>query len=257
MFEPTTSQSPYMVAIPDSAARLRVFCFHEGGATAASYARWPGAFGRDILVVPIQLPGHGNRAREPRAPDRETLLGELNAHLGPALTAPYVLYGQCAGAVLAHSFARLRMNNGERMPESLIVGAVKAPHLSDEWIAEMIAWPDEALAKFLVECRTISPIVARHPKWLESALALARHYGNLIQDYHCPTSEPLSCSIHGFFGTTDDTVKDTDMQEWAKHTQAEFSTHMVPGSHLFNVEMPEEFVTELGDLLIRQARNRV
>jgi len=245
--------NPYLAAVPDPAARLRVFCFHEGGGSAASFAKWAGAFGPDVCVLPIQLPGHGHRAMEPLIPDRATLLDDLDAHLGPLLTTPYVLYAQCAGTLLAHSFARLRVAKGERMPERLIVGACKAPHVSAEWIDWALNWSDERLTQFLLDLGTISPLVAQRPQWREPVLARARYDGRLIHDYYCPVDEPLGCPIHAFSGD-DDIVTLKDIREWEHHTTAEFSAHAVPGTHLFNVDLAPHFATELGKILLRTVR---
>jgi surfactin synthase thioesterase subunit len=250
-----TDLSPYLAAVPDLTASVRIFCFHEGGGSAASFGKWTDAFGPDVSIVPIQLPGHGNRAGEPFIPDRNMLLDELNNDLGELLDKPYILYAQCAGTPLAHGLARKRMSQGERMPERLIVGACKAPHLSADWVQWALDWPDERLTQFFLELGTVSPLVAGHSKWMQPILARARYDGELIRDYYCSIDEPLGCPIDAFAGD-DDILTLQDMEQWRFHTTAEFSAHVVPGSHLFNVEMGPGFATKLGEAILQCAPPR-
>jgi surfactin synthase thioesterase subunit len=238
--------SPYLTTVPDPQAGLRLFCFHEGGATAASFARWAELFPSEVSVIPIQLPGHGNRSRESCITDRDLLLQEVNEHLGPELDAPYALYGQCMGALLAYSFTRLRIHNGESLPRCLLVGSCAAPPATS-WM-EQYADTDENLLKSLVRVGTLSPEVLSRPEWLAPALALARSDVSVVLDP--PTeSEPVPCPLHSFVGKDDFSLTAQDGEKWAALTTSEFSTDTVPGGHVFTINPSEIFITLATNLL--------
>ncbi|WP_194820229.1 thioesterase II family protein [Nocardia sp. XZ_19_385] len=241
--------TPYLTASPDPAARLRVFCFREAGGSPAPFAKWIGAFGPEISILPVHLPGYGERSAEPSIDDRDTLLYDLDTHLGPLLDAPYAIYGQCMGGLLAHGFVRTRMRKGERMPECLILGASRAPHLSSEWYETALNWPDERVIQFFIEHGSVSPIILRHPELMTPLISQTRYYLKLLSSYTCPTDEPISSPIHVFAGSNDNFVPYEIVRHWRPHTTAEFSDHIVSGSHLFHTEMNPDFAGAMSKLL--------
>jgi surfactin synthase thioesterase subunit len=251
--------SRYLTAIPDPQAKLRLFCFHEGGGTVSVFARWAGAFGPAVTVIPVELPGHGSRAQEPLITDLDVLLHELNEHLGPELMAPYALYGHCLGAMLAHAFIRLRMRNNERLPECLVIGACPAPGSYFSRAKELLDLPDDELTKWLVDVGIIPPQIASSPQLRDRASAAARCDGNLIVQYHCTSDEPVSCPVHAFIGDVDTAGPFHDIAEWAMYTTAAFTVQTVPGGHLFHLQRPEALMSELTHLFdgyVRRLQDR-
>lgn len=238
-----THPSRYLAATPDPKAALRLFCFHEGGGTASSFSAWAGAFGPDVSVVPIQLPGHGSRFREAPITDRHLLLRELNENLRDELDTPHAFYGQCMGALLAHCLASVRVSNGQRAPECLLTGGCKPPP-AQTWIRTFIDLPDEELADFLINIGTLSPELRDRPQWRAAALALGRNDGALFLDYQ-PDTPPLPCPIHTFVGEDDSSMSPDDASGWAARTSTICTTAVVPGGHLFNLTPPSEFITQM------------
>ena len=86
---------------------VRLFCLPHGGADGSVFRPWRSLVGPGIEVVPVQLPGRGNRMEEPA----ERSLVRLGKRLaGPiadrAGELPYVLFGHSVGALLAYELGR-------------------------------------------------------------------------------------------------------------------------------------------------------
>jgi surfactin synthase thioesterase subunit len=237
----------YLTVAPDPHAKLRLFCFHEGGAAASSFSAWRNSFGSDISVIPIQLPGHGNRHKETLIPERSQLIGEVNKYLRAELDAPYSFYGHCMGALLAYNLTLLRVRNNERLPECLLTGACKAPPVTSPWITQYINLPDDELASFLSSIGLLSPSILNNPERLSPALALATHDARIFAD--CQEFDPLPCPIHAFVGDADYSMSPQDNAAWATLTTEKFTTHTISGSHLFNIDPTWELIDQITRLL--------
>jgi surfactin synthase thioesterase subunit len=242
-----SSANPYLASAPDPRAKLRLFCFHQGGGSASTFAGWQNLFGPDISVVAIELPGHGYRFREELIADRAVLLNELNNHLAEELSTPYALYGQCMGGLVAYNLACLRRHHRQRLPECLFIGGTPAPPSGPE-IVSFINKSDDELCDLLREIGTLSPAVMDNPEWCASAVAIGRADGQIWVDY-TPDDEPLNRPLHAFVGDADDLIKPHHLERWRTFTASTFTAHTVPGTHSFNVRPPQELIEAMTRLL--------
>src|SRR6266545_6820743 len=107
--------------------RLRLYCFPHAGAGASCFSRWPTIFGPDMEVVPVPLPGRGNRRGERRIVDPDALLDHLFSTLGPPPWGPCVMYGHSLGALAAYALARALGGAESSSPMLVAVGACRPP----------------------------------------------------------------------------------------------------------------------------------
>src|SRR5262245_31284087 len=80
-------------------ARMRLFCFPYAGGNALNiYRSWPDYLPRDVEVCAIQLPGRGNRIREPAHTRLDALVRDVEPNIKPYLNKPFVFFGHSMGA---------------------------------------------------------------------------------------------------------------------------------------------------------------
>ena len=91
------------------AARLRLFCFHHAGGSAALYRELREELAPDIDVLPVQLPGREGRVDDVLPNRMDALVAELDEQLDTVLAAPYALYGHSMGALIAYELTRHRI----------------------------------------------------------------------------------------------------------------------------------------------------
>lgn len=230
----------YLRRAVDPASRLRLFCFHHAGGAASTFASWQKAFGPDVAVLPVQLPGREERTREPSISDLDTLVAELDEGLGPWLNMPFAFYGHSMGALIAYRLAERRAGRGSSGPVRLLVGGYPAPDSAPPLeLIERLS--DAELTRWMVAIGGTSAELLRYPEWLAPAIRLLRADLRLCGSQgSAPGRRPtgpgrtlLTCPIDAFTGSEDPLVTAEGASGWARHTLAECRVHTVPGDHFF------------------------
>lgn len=214
-------------------AVVRLFCFpHAGGAPSAFFG-WPEALSPEVEVVWVQQPGRGGRFSEEPYTSVQDTADEIAAGLTTYADAPLAFYGHSLGAVIAFEVARKLRLAGSRIPCHLFVGAARAPHL--ERIQPSLqnlsneAFIDAVHARY----SGIPTAVSDEPELMQLFLPLLRADFTAYETYTCTEERPLSCPITAFTGSEDPIVKLDAVQQWSSHTNARFTTHVLPGDHFF------------------------
>ncbi|MFJ6381753.1 thioesterase II family protein [Kitasatospora sp. NPDC092039] len=227
----------YLTRTPPPPGRLRVFCFPYAGGGASTYAGWQRQVTADVELLPVQLPGREGRMAEPRFTDLHALVAELDAELGPELDHPHVLYGHSMGALIAFALAQCRHARGARLPEALVLGGHRAPHLP----APLPDEPDIAdadLVRILDAYGGLPRILLDHPEWLAALLPIVRDDLRLCAAAHTVARTPLPVALHAFGGAADRLVTVPEVREWARYSTRESETVVVSGGHFFPREEP-------------------
>src|SRR5467141_1404547 len=86
---------------PSSRPKCRLFCFPHAGGAGSDYRKWPADFPPEIEVLPIQLPGRGNRWNEPPIERMAVLVERLASALAPRLDVPFAFFGHSMGCFVA------------------------------------------------------------------------------------------------------------------------------------------------------------
>lgn len=240
----------YLAAQGAPDARIQLFCFHQAGGGASMFARWQEALGAGVNVRPVQLPGREARASEPRFREMSALTAELDRELGPHLRRPHVLYGHSMGALVAHALVRRRWARGASLPECLLVGAARAPHLPIV-LAEATTMPDDELARRLIDLGGMSPMMLRYPDWREAAVSLVRDDLRVCASDRERDVARLPCPIQAFTGARDELVGIEDIRAWERHTAAAFAWRELPGGHFFTRDCHDQLMAMLRGLLER------
>ncbi|BCJ37369.1 hypothetical protein Athai_48720 [Actinocatenispora thailandica] len=104
-------------------ATWQLYCLPYAGAGASAFRHWPAAFGAEVEIVPVKLPGREGRYGEPLTLDPVAIADAIVADAGPR----FALYGHSLGARLGYEVARVLAERGDRLPERLFVAAGRPP----------------------------------------------------------------------------------------------------------------------------------
>lgn len=207
-----------------------IFLFPYGGGSAASYrsyaGRFPGAAGR---VVPVEIPGHGQRFEEPFARSIRECAARTLDSIDPA-GGDYILHGHCMGALLAFETIKLIEASGGRPPRFLIASGRNAPGHVNAWLRRVPGLDDRALFKELQDQGGV-------PKGLSFAmarnfLAVLRNDQAMLQDYE-PGSTPIRVPILALAGRDDDMTTAAGLADWAAFTSEFLAVEWLDGGHYF------------------------
>jgi medium-chain acyl-[acyl-carrier-protein] hydrolase len=244
MMTSTSAVSPWLVrARPNPNAALRLFCFPYAGGSAQIYRAWPQRLPPSVEVCAVQLPGRGNRLREPPFTDLDTLVRALAEALLPYLDQPFAFFGHSMGALICFELAHRLRERGSPGPIQLFVSGHRAPQLKrDEPTSYDLPEPE-----LLEELRRINGTpreVLEHPELIQLMLPLLRADFKVVQTYLYAPRAPLDTPLTAFGGLRDADVSREQMAGWREQTTAEFSLHMLPGDHFF-IQTSEALLLEV------------
>lgn len=120
---------------PPRGDRPVVFCFHHAGGSARTFQGWRKTSEADF--IPVELPGHGFRAREALCTDIRPLAARLAQAIAETVRARssgfpgFSLFGHSLGAILAFCVADELVHNWRLRPEALYVAGRHAPQDED------------------------------------------------------------------------------------------------------------------------------
>lgn len=234
-----------------SRAPLRLVCFPPAGGTAAEYRGWRAWLGDAVDIVPVDLPGRGVRLRDDPTRSLAGLAADAAEQLVPVLAGRHMFYGHSMGGLVAHAVAALRQRHGLRTPDRLLIGACPPPHAVGD-LGAVADLPDDRLATLMFAIGT-PRLLADHPHWLRTALALLRDDLRLCGTGRPPAADPLPCPIDVFAGDCDLLVDVRHAAEWARYTTAACAVHLVEGGHLFT---RDNAATQFFDLLVALVTTR-
>jgi medium-chain acyl-[acyl-carrier-protein] hydrolase len=244
MMTGTKAISPWLLpARPNPNAALRLFCFPYAGGSAQIFRSWSQRLPPSVEVCAVQLPGRGNRLREPPCTDLDTLVRTLAEALLSYLDKPFAFFGHSMGALICFELAHRLRERESPGPIQLFVSSHRAPQLDRDGPASY----DLPEPEFLEELRRINGTpreVLEHPELIQLMLPFLRADFELVQAYRYPPRPPLDTPITALGGLRDEDVSREQLAGWREQTTAQFSLHMLPGDHFF-IQTSEALLLEV------------
>lgn len=213
-------------------AEMRLFCFPYAGGGAVIYREWHKSFPQTIEVCPVQLPGHGERMKDPPFTQIKPLIEATAEALLPFFNKPFAFFGHSMGALIGYELAQLLRREKAAAPTHLFVAAHSAPHLKNRGIISYNLPHDE----FIEELRRLKGTpqqVLDHPELMELMAPLLRADFEICETYPISTAPPLDCPMIALGGIDDVEVPPDRIESWREHTTGPFSFHILPGDHFF------------------------
>jgi medium-chain acyl-[acyl-carrier-protein] hydrolase len=210
------------------AARLRLVCFPHSGAGPAAFHRWAHPLGPDIEVWSVTLPGRAARVHEPFARDWDGLTRGLADAVQARVPAPYALFGQSLGAMIAFEVGRELQRRGH-LPTHLVSSASSAP--DEREVFPVPAGDAELIAKVDARYGGIPAAVKAVPEMIDYFLPVLRADLELAASYTYTPGSPLGFPVTAFAGDKDASVPAKGLSAWRRHTRAECEVHRLGGGH--------------------------
>lgn len=217
---------------PNPHARLRLFCCHYAGGSAALFRTWQGVLPQAVEVCPVQLPGRENRIAETSLTRLPDIAARAATALRPMLDRPYAIFGHSMGALLGFELARQWRQAGAKSPAHVFVSGCRAPHTRGH-LPSTRQLPDE---EFLAEVRSLNGTPAaifEHPELLQLLLPVLRADFAAVQTYEYVAGPPLDCPMTALGGLADAQVSRAQLADWQAQTTRDFAVRMLPGDHFF------------------------
>ncbi len=243
------SQSPttpwFRALNPSKEARVRLFCFHHAGGSAALFRTWPKHLPPEIEVWPVLLPGRERRMSEPAITGLGPLCQALAQQIRPLLDRPYSLFGHSLGALLSFELTRLLVRIGVKPPTQLLVSSFYAPQLP-RIMSPIHALPDAEFLQAVEQFGGIPEEAKTYPELLQLMLPTLRADFELLETYKYRSEPALPCPISAFGGSEDPLVTEEQLAAWQAQTSGACSLQLFPGGH-FYLSDPSLLLRAIGD----------
>ena len=213
-------------------ADVRLLCFPYAGGAAQIFRAWPQLLPASVEVCPVQLPGRGNRIREPAFTNLLSLVETFAEVVRLHLDRPFAIFGHSMGATLGFELARYLGREHSLEPVHLFVSGSPAPQMPN-LNPPTYDLPEPEFIQKLRQLNGTPREVLEHPGLMELMLPILRADFELIQTYVYTDGVPLACQITAFGGLSDQEVNREQLEAWRRQTTAGFSMHMFPGDHFF------------------------
>jgi medium-chain acyl-[acyl-carrier-protein] hydrolase len=238
---------------PPGGPPLTLFCLPHAGGSALAFGRWRRALPPDVRVVPLELPGHGARFREPLVDSLDPLIAGLLREVRAAGVPRYAVFGHSLGALLAYELARALVAAGHPAPRALLVAGRNGPAepLSHRPIH---ALPDAAFVAALERLGGVPPTPAGGPGLLRAYLPALRADLRLAETYTRRPGPPAHFPIAAFAGREDPLTDPRAVLGWSRETTAAFELTLMPAGHFF-LDRPD-FTAAVSDCLRRLSGGR-
>lgn len=234
----------------DSAA-VRLLCFPHAGAGASSFNGWSRHLSQQIQVVKAQLPGREDNTKLPPFTRVDLLIAALMPHVLPLWDRPVAIYGHSMGALVAFELVRAIRRRGLRLPVAFIVSGRRAPHkpLRHPFLHSMA---DTDLISHLEQMGGTTLALLAKPKWRNRFLPTMRSDLELSDLYEYGPEAPLACPVYAFLGSNDREMYREDWEAWSEQAGGHFERHLLPGGHIFSLEVQAQLAAKIGEIVTRQ-----
>lgn len=230
-----------------TASTVTLLCLPCAGASATMYLRWRRALPAWLRVVPVELPGRGERYAQAYAADLDTLAAQLCDRHESDLQGRFVLFGHSMGALLAYRMASRLRRQGRRLPELLVASASPAPALRDPARFDGLDNDDALIADMRKQGGTPEAVFA-DDELLRLALdTLAADY-RLCKSHRYAAQPPLPVPIAVFAGREDD-ITPLQVSGWGAETSRGHTEAWFDGGHFFIRHQELAVLAVLRDLL--------
>ncbi|GAA1378043.1 thioesterase II family protein [Streptomyces beijiangensis] len=229
-------------------AEMQLFCLPHAGGTSGHFRgwHWLAPYAR---VVPVELPGHGSRLREPLIEDWQVLVDNLTETIARRVDGPYAVLGHSLGSLLAYEICRALERRG--MPPALLVAAGRNGPAAPPSYPHIHELPDPQFIAALRRLGGIPDGVLHQPELLQMFLPVLRADLRLAERYTRTPGLPLQVPVMAFAGRSDPMTDDLGLLSWKRETTQTCDLVFLDGGHFF-LDQPE-FTDALTERIARLA----
>ncbi|WP_018014701.1 thioesterase II family protein [Teredinibacter turnerae] len=254
--KPSNSQRwlPRVESNPD--AELRLFCLSYAGGGASVYYPWRHVVPDLVEVCPVQLPGREERVDEPCISEFDQVVELLAPVMGEYLDIPYMIYGHSMGAGLAFELSHRLLNDYDKPPSHLFVGAHRSP-TQPYGYPSVKSTSEDVVLDVLSGFEGMPEAILKNRELLDLFLPILRSDLLVCETYRYRERTPLACPITLFTGRDDKNVTSQELVGWGDQTTGPFVHQELEAGHFFLKSHQKQLLELVGANLAGALENSV
>ena len=215
----------------------RLFCLPFAGGSAYAYNVFRDHLPASLELLPIELPGHGRRMRDPLLSDTAAMTADILAQIQRhGLDQPYAVYAHSMGGLLAYLLAHRLRAEGLPAPRHLLISGCSAPPLLVKE-SKKSHLPKPRFVKMLEELGGCPPEILANRELLDLFEPVLRADFKAVEDYvYQQPQAPLDLPLTLLYGDRDAEASRATISPWQAETTRPIALHEFSGDHFFIFE---------------------
>lgn len=215
---------------------LYLFCISYAGGSASIYNKWKGK-SRFVKVHPIELPGHGSRAKEKLCTDFSTIVNDVYLNIYNEIKQnqinEYAIYGHSMGCWIAFEVAKKLFSDSFITPPLRLFFSGNCVPECCEYDVDLKTMSEEDFRNMIIGYGGIPQSVLKHPDILDYLMPLIKSDYLALSTYRCKKQNfKFNCDISVMNGIKDKFNIDS-MKAWKKYAGKNFCLRNFNDGHFF------------------------
>lgn len=232
--------------------KTKLFCFPYAGGSASIYHRWRPYLDPSLELVPVELAGRGNRARESLYDSMEMLIQDLSPILFNHIKegAPYALFGHSLGGLIVYELYQAIEKQGITKPVHLFISGKGAPQ-SKQQKKHIHQLPDKEFMEEIYRLGGTSREVLESKELLQYVIPILRKDYRIAELYEFnPSHRVLDSPVSILYGTKD-TIGLDQIQSWSQICIHPVNYYPFEGGHFFINQHQRQIVSLIHSTLLK------
>lgn len=213
-------------------AKVRLFCFHYGGGSNASFYPWINKIPSFIELMAVELPGRGRNMSQPLLTNVHDITALMIEEIKYYLDKPFIFFGHSVGSLICFELTKAMREQNLQLPMHLILSGSMAPRTLHKR-RHICHFDNAAFSEELKIYNGIPQEVQNEPSLMEMFLPIIKADMSIIENYNYSQNKPLDCNITTITGADDPTVPIKDVKAWESHTSLSCNHYTLDGDHFF------------------------
>jgi len=220
---------------------VNLICFPYAGGSKYSYLSFESIAPKGVNVIPIELPGRGERLLEPLLFDVNSMVDDLFVQLQDLIHKPYVIFGHSMGALLGFLVVKKITENSLSLPLHLIVSGLEGPSVKDERKKNRASLPADEFIEELKILGGISNEIFEDISFLSFFEPILRADFKAIEQHKYSKGNALDIPICVLFGSEEE-FSLTEALFWQEESNFEVEVIQFSGDHFFIFEHKKQIM---------------
>ncbi len=210
---------------------ITLFCLPFSGGNIYSYRTLETYLADFIKPVPLELPGHGRRLKEPLLTDIHEIIDDIFRQINVSLTSPYAIYGHSMGTITGYLLTHKILKEQMSPPLHLFFSGHGAPALTfQEEPIHLL--PNDRFVQKVLEYGGIPEEVATEKALMDLFGPIMKADFQSLYEYTYQKAELLDIPITVIIGMAEG-IADEDILAWQEVTTRDITIKKFSGGHFF------------------------
>jgi len=214
-----------------------LFCIPHAGGTAAQYFKWKNYLNPRIEILPLELPGHMMRSKEPLEVNCDKVVYNLLERVKMIISTkeqPYAIWGHSMGAILNYFLNIQLMKEDLRLPVHLFVSGYWAPHKHKE-LDDIDLNDDDLFEKYVLELGGVDQSIIENKSLFQYFITVIKADFRVMKSVReqSDITTVFNNNLTFLYGSEEIGIKASDIEDWKKYTGAGYSSYCIDGAHFF------------------------